>query len=72
MSRGLGDVYKRQELTICEGRFHQVKRMFAAVGCKVVYLKRIRMGSLTLTDLKKGAYRKLSQEEINRLKEEKG
>lgn len=45
--------------------------MFAAVGCKVVYLKRIRMGSLTLTDLKKGAYRKLSQEEINRLKEEK-
>ena len=60
------------ELTICEGRFHQVKRMFAAVGCKVVYLKRIRMGSLTLTDLKKGAYRKLSQEEINRLKEEKG
>ena len=60
------------ELTICEGRFHQVKRMFAAVGCKVVYLKRIRMGSLTLTDLKKVAYRKLSQEEINRLKEEKG
>ena len=57
------------ELTICEGRFHQVKRMFAAVGCKVVYLKRIRMGSLTLNDLKKGTYRELSQEEINRLKE---
>ena len=57
------------ELTICEGRFHQVKRMFAAVGCKVVYLKRIRMGSLTLEDLEKGTYRKLTQEEINRLKE---
>ena len=57
------------ELTICEGRFHQVKRMFAAVGCKVVYLKRIRMGSLTLKNLEKGTYRKLTQEEINRLKE---
>ena len=43
--------------------------MFAAVGCKVVYLKRIRMGSLTLEDLEKGTYRKLTQEEINRLKE---
>ena len=60
----LGD--REAELTISEGRFHQVKRMFAAVGCKVVYLKRIRMGSLTLRDLEKGTYRKLTQEEIRK------
>ena len=52
------------ELTICEGRFHQVKRMFASVGCKVTYLKRLSMGSLSLGDLPLGAYRKLSKEEI--------
>lgn len=52
------------ELTICEGRFHQVKRMFASVGCKVIYLKRLSMGSLSLGDLPLGAYRKLTREEI--------
>ena len=52
------------ELTICEGRFHQVKRMFASVGCKVTYLKRLSMGSLSLGDLPLGAYRKLTREEI--------
>ena len=52
------------ELTICEGRFHQVKRMFASVGCKVIYLKRLSMGSLSLGDLPPGAYRKLTREEI--------
>ena len=52
------------ELTICEGRFHQVKRMFASVGCKVTYLKRLSMGSLSLGDLPLGEYRKLSKEEI--------
>ena len=52
------------ELTICEGRFHQVKRMFASVGCKVTYLKRLSMGGLSLGDLPLGAYRKLSKEEI--------
>ena len=48
------------ELTISEGRFHQVKRMFAAVGCNVLYLKRLSMGNLTLENLPKGEYRKLS------------
>lgn len=52
------------ELTIHEGRFHQVKRMFEAVGCTVTYLKRLSMGSLTLGDLSKGEYRKLTADEI--------
>ena len=55
------------ELTICEGRFHQVKRMFEAVGCKVIYLKRLSMGELTLGELEKGAYRRLTEEEIEKL-----
>ena len=57
------------ELTITEGKFHQVKRMFEAVGKKVIYLKRISMGPLRLTDdLKPGEYRKLTEEEITTLK----
>ena len=45
-------------LTIHEGKFHQVKRMFHAVGCEVTYLKRISMGSLRLDEsLKPGEYR---------------
>ena len=53
------------ELTITEGKFHQVKRMFEAVGKKVVYLKRIRMGELILDPtLQKGAYRPLTKEEL--------
>lgn len=56
------------ELTITEGRFHQVKRMFSAVGCEVVYLKRLSMGSLTLGDLPIGTYRKLTVEELEQLK----
>ncbi|MCM3113404.1 pseudouridine synthase [Lederbergia lenta] len=58
------------ELTITEGKFHQVKRMFEAVGKKVIYLKRISMGPLKLDDsLSLGEYRELSEEEINLLKE---
>ncbi len=53
------------ELTITEGKFHQVKRMFEAVGKEVVYLKRISMGGLKLDDsLKPGEYRALTEEEI--------
>lgn len=59
-----GNTIYSAELTIHEGRFHQVKRMFEAVGCTVMYLKRISMGSLTLGDLKKGEYRKLTVEEV--------
>lgn len=51
-------------VTIQEGKFHQVKRMFQAVGKKVVYLKRIQMGSLILpADLPPGDYRPLTEEE---------
>lgn len=58
---------KEAELTIHEGRFHQVKRMFEAVGCTVTYLKRLSMGSLTLGDLENGEYRKLTEDEVQTL-----
>lgn len=55
-------------LTIQEGKFHQVKRMFRAVGKEVVYLKRERMGTLILDEaLKTGDYRPLTKEEIENL-----
>lgn len=58
------------ELTITEGKFHQVKRMFEAVQKKVIYLKRISMGSLTLDDrLQLGEYRELTEKEIEQLKQ---
>lgn len=56
------------ELTITEGKFHQVKRMFMAVGKKVVYLKRISMGPLILDEsLPLGEYRELTEEELESL-----
>ena len=55
-------------LTIREGRFHQVKRMFEAVGKEVVYLKRLQMGALVLDEnLSPGEYRKLTEEEVKNL-----
>lgn len=58
------------QLTIHEGKFHQVKRMFEAVGCSVTYLKRLSMGPLMLdTALAPGEYRRLTDEEISMLKE---
>ncbi|RUT27921.1 rRNA pseudouridine synthase [Paenibacillus zeisoli] len=52
-------------LTISEGKFHQVKRMFEAVGSKVIYLKRISMGRLVLDEaLPKGAFRELTEDEL--------
>ena len=56
-------------VTIQEGKFHQVKRMFEAVGKKVVYLKRVEFGTLKLDeDLEEGEYRELTEEEIAILK----
>ena len=56
-------------LTICEGRYHQVKRMLKAVGSEVLYLKRVSFGTLTLDDtLEKGSYRPLTEEEITALR----
>lgn len=64
----LGDT--ELELTIREGRFHQVKRMLSAVDNEVVYLKRLSMGTLRLpADLTPGAYRALTEEELRQLQE---
>ncbi|MGJ7912883.1 pseudouridine synthase [Neobacillus sp. LXY-1] len=60
------------ELTITEGKFHQVKRMFQAVGKRVVYLQRISMGPLQLDEtLELGEYRELTDEEMELLLENK-
>lgn len=59
------------EVTIYEGKFHQVKRMFQAVGTEVIYLKRLSMGTLHLDpNLEKGEYRNLTKIEIECLKSE--
>lgn len=56
------------ELTIQEGKFHQVKRMFEVVGKEVIYLKRLSMGGLSLDpSLAPGEYRELTEEEISYL-----
>lgn len=55
-------------VTIQEGKFHQVKRMFHTIGKEVLYLKRLSMGSLVLDEsLPLGAYRKLTREELEDL-----
>lgn len=61
----IDDETKRHcRVTIQEGKFHQIKRMFHAVGNEVTYLKRIRMGNLYLDEtLPLGAYRELTQKE---------
>lgn len=66
-----GQSLSRVRLTIREGKFHQVKRMFLSLGMEVSYLKRESMGSLRLDDsLAPGEYRPLTEHEIKRLKEE--
>ena len=62
-----GDV-SEVELTICEGKFHQVKRMFKVLGLEVIFLKRIKMGSLSLDEnLKPGQYRRITDKELEML-----
>ena len=57
------------EITIREGKFHQVKRMFSSVGAEVIYLKRLSMGPLKLDPaLAPGEYRPLTPEELSSLK----
>ena len=64
---------EREDLTVCEvriteGRFHEIKRMFQALGLKVEYLKRYSMGSIKLdAKLSPGEYRALTEEEIELL-----
>ncbi|CCC84667.1 16S pseudouridylate synthase [Paenibacillus polymyxa M1] len=60
-----GEVTSYISLVIHEGKFHQVKRMFEAIGKKVTYLKRTAMGPLKLDDqLPLGSYRELTSEEL--------
>lgn len=59
---------KTAHLTIYEGKYHQVKRMFAAVGNKIVYLKRISMGQLKLDEeLELGEYKELTESDLQLL-----
>ncbi len=59
------------QITLREGKFHQVKRMCHEIGCEVTYLKRLSMGSLKLdVKLPLGKCRKLTIEEIQKLKED--
>ncbi len=55
-------------LTIHEGKFHQVKRMFEHVGCTVTYLKRVQFSFLTLDNLEVGEFRALTKDEVEKLK----
>lgn len=62
----------KANLTIQEGKYHQVKRMFEALDMKVTYLKRMTFGPLRLDpNLKKGSYRLLSDDEVLLLKNHK-
>ena len=62
--RSSGEISKVR-VTVQEGKYHQIKRMFHAVGCEVLYLKRLSMGSLVLDgSLKPGEYRPLTEEEL--------
>jgi 16S rRNA pseudouridine516 synthase len=56
--------HNRVTLEIDEGKFHQVKRMFKAVGYEVVHLKRTKIGMLTLHDLEPGSFREVRKEDI--------
>ncbi len=60
------------EITIYEGKFHQIKRMFEAVEMEVTYLKRLSMGELKLDEtLASGEYRSLTKDELLKLNENK-
>ncbi|MBP3592117.1 MAG: rRNA pseudouridine synthase [Clostridia bacterium] len=59
-----GDMVTVGTLTITEGKKHQVRKMLLAVGGRVIYLKRIAFGPLSLGDLPLGALRPLTKEEI--------
>jgi pseudouridine synthase len=60
------------EITLVEGRYHQVRRMFERIGRGVVKLKRVRIAFLTDHGLAPGRFRQLTAAEVNRLREWKG
>lgn len=56
------------EVIICEGKYHQVKRMFASLGNKVLELKRVKMGNLPLDEaLPEGSCRELTEKEVEEI-----
>ncbi len=58
------------EIKICEGKYHQIKRMFAAVGNAVIQLKRVKMGELPLDEnLKPGECKLLTKQEVELIKQ---
>lgn len=59
--------YTKVHITITEGKNREVRKMFAAIGKEVQLLKRIKVGDLTLRGLDRGAYRKLSKQEVEYL-----
>ena len=64
------DCVSEVRITIREGKFHQIKRMFSSVGKEVIYLKRLSMGPFILDgSLAPGRYRRLTDEEIRTLKD---
>jgi len=65
-----GEEESKARITIKEGKYHQVKRMFASIGHPVKSLKRVKFGSLELGGLPTGEYRHLTDEEVERLREE--
>lgn len=56
--------YTKIHITVTEGKNREIRKMFEAIGKQVVLLKRIKLGELTLRGLDRGAYRKLSREEV--------
>lgn len=69
-NRERGEEVTTVNVTIQEGKFHQVKRMFAALDCEVVYLKRIQMGPIHLDEkLAPGQYEEISGDLLELLKE---
>ena len=62
------DKFTRLEITITEGKNHQVKKMFEAVGKNVVFLKRVSIGEIKLGGLARGEYKVLTTKEIAYLK----
>ena len=56
-------------ITLEEGRYHEIKKMFLSLNNKITSLHRIMYGDISLGDLESGTYRTLTQEEINHLKD---
>lgn len=56
--------YTKIHITITEGKNREIRKMFAAIGKEVTLLKRIKIGEITLRGLDRGAYRKLTKQEV--------